>query len=113
MCDNVLTAVNRTTNQSSLDTATVSEDSALNFATNSKRAKTSDRPHSDFDRQNAQLSSNDAGDEERRKFRNREYQRRFREKKMQIELQRLSKLTSASYTFWPHAHLDSRVHVWP
>ena len=52
MCDNVLIAVNQTTNETILDPANVSEDSEMNYR---KRARPADRPHSDFNHQNAQL----------------------------------------------------------
>ena len=47
------------------------------------------------------LSNVNMSDDERRRIRNREYQRQFREKKIRREQQRLSMATSSAYAFRP------------
>ena len=74
-----------------------------------KRAKSADRadsPPNVFDSWNAVSVNVNMSDDERRRIRNREYQRRFREKKIRREQQRLSMATSSAYAFRPHAGLE-------
>ena len=52
------------------------------------------------------LSNDNMSDDERRRIRNREYQRRFREKKIRREQQRISMATSSGYAFRPIAGLE-------
>ena len=71
-----------------------------------KRARPADRPPNGSDSWNSHLSNEYISDDERRRIRNREYQRRFREKKIRREQQRLSMATSSAYAFGPHSHLE-------
>ena len=71
-----------------------------------KSAESADRPPNVFDSCNAISGNDDMSDDERRRIRNRQYQRRFREKKIRREQQRLSMSTSSAYVFRPHARLE-------
>ena len=71
-----------------------------------KSADSADSPLNVFDSWNVVSDNVNMSDDERRRIRNREYQRRFREKKIRREQQRLSMATSSGYAFRPHAGLE-------
>ena len=78
-------------------------------AASCKRARpadTADSLQNVFVSWSTDLSNDNMSDDVRRKIRNREYQRRFREKKIRREQQRLSMATSSGYAFRPHAGLE-------
>ena len=91
-----------------IDQDTSSFEDAIHAA-RCKRAKpadSADRPPNVFESWKTHSSKENMSDDDRRRIRNREYQRRFREKKIRREQLRLSMSTSCAYAFRPHAGLE-------